>query len=30
MIEVTHGFMQDDDIYLSSACDNGILKCKKL
>ena len=30
MIEVTHGFMQGDDIYLSSACDSGILKCKKL
>ena len=30
MIEVTHGFMQGDDIYLSSACDKGILKCKKL
>ena len=30
MVEITHGFMQDDTIYLSSACDNGILKCKKL
>ena len=30
MIEVTHGFIQGDDIYLSSACDKGILKCKKL
>ena len=30
MIEITHGFMQGDDIYFSSACDNGILKCKKL
>ena len=29
MIEITYGFMQGDDIYLSSACDNGILKCKK-
>ena len=29
MIEITHGFIQGDDIYLSSACDNGILKCKK-
>lgn len=30
MIEVTHGIIEDDNIYLSSACDNGILRCKKL
>jgi len=30
MIEVTHGFIQGDYIYLSSACDKGILKCKKI
>ena len=30
MVEITHGFIQGNYIYLSSACDNGILKCKKL
>ena len=30
MIEVTHGFMKYDNIYLSSAIYIGILKCKKL